>query len=272
MKLPSDRTKKGYDQPYSDFDSPLMRKLRQEAYGEDIGQHSWVTVDDLRRDIGRLALSPSSRVLDLGCGPGGPLVFLLQVIGCTGTGVDVSDAALEAARQRAASLGIGGQLTVCQADMNDPLPLPDHTFDAAVSLDVVLHVRDRLRIFREVARVLAPGGKFLVTDAGVLAGSISNEEVTVRSVYGLTHFCPPGFNERMLAAAGFAVTHTEDRTASLLSNAAGRIAARDAHRIELERHEGSEYFARQRAYLESVVALSRRGALTRIMYLAEAIV
>ena len=269
MTTPPDKNKKGYDQPYAEFDTPLMRQMRQEAYGEDIGQHSWVTVDELRSDIDRLALSSSSRLLDLGCGPGGPIAFMLKGIGCTGTGVDVSGAALEAARRRAASLGIDGQLTIRQADMNDPLPLPDHAFDVALSLDVVLHARDRLQVFREVSRVLAPGGKFLFTDAGVLTGSISNEEVTARSVHGFTQFCPPGFNERTLAAAGFAVLHTEDRTASLLGNATGRITARDAHRPEIERLEGSEYFGQQRKYLESVVALSRRGVLARIMYLAE---
>ncbi len=269
MTTPQDQNKNSYDQPYADYDSPLKQQLRQEAYGEDIGQHSWVTVEELRGDIHRLALSPSSRVLDLGCGPGGPITFMLKAIHCTGTGVDVSEAALEVARRRAVSLGIDRQLTIRHANLNDPLPLPNHVFDAAVSLDVILHVRDRLQVFREAARVLVPGGKFLFTDAGVLTGSISDDEVATRSVHGFTQFCPLGFNERMLAAAGFDVIHTEDRTASLLSNAMGRISARDSHRSELEELEGSEYFARQRNYLESVVGLSRRRALARIMYLVE---
>ncbi len=258
-----------YDQPYRDFDSPLMRQLRLEAYGEDIGQHSWVTVAELRRDIERLGLSPSSVVLDLGCGPGGPLAFVLKEIGCRGTGVDVSNTALEAARRRAESLGVDKHLTVGRADMNAPLPLPDKSFGAVVSLDVILHARDRLQVFREVARVLTPGGKFLFTDAGVLTGSISNDEVTARSVHGFTQFCPPGFNERMLATAGFSLIHSEDRTASLLGNATGRIAARDAHRVELEQLEGIEYFSRQRRYLETVIALSQRGVLARLMYFSE---
>ena len=269
MTTSPDRPKQGYDQPYADFDSPLMRQLRQEAYGEDIGQHSWVTVAELRGDIERLSLLPANCLLDIGCGPGGPLVFLLKAIGCAGTGVDVSGAALDAAHRRAASLGVDKQLTVRQSDINVPLPLRDDSFDAAVALDVVLHARDRLQVFREVARVLAPGGKFLFTDAAVLTGSISNDEVAARSIHGLTQFCPPDFNEQMLVAAGFRLSYSEDRTASLLSNAAGRISARDAHRTELEQLEGSEYFASQRRYLETVVALSRRGVLSRIMYFAQ---
>ena len=269
MTAPQDERNKGYDQPYADYDSPLKRQLRHEAYGEDIGQHSWVTVAELRSDIERLGLSSSSVLLDLGCGPGGPLAFVLKAIGCSGTGLDVSGSAIDAARCRAVSLGVDKQLTVGQADMNAPLPLPNKAFGAVVSLDVILHARDRLSVFREVARVLMPGGRFLFTDAGVLTGSISNDEAAARSVHGFTQFCPPGYNERMLAAAGLALICTEDRTASLLGNATGRIAAMDAHRAELEQLEGVEYFARQRSYLETVVALSRRGVLARVMYFCE---
>ena len=101
MTEPAAETNEGYDQPYADFYSPLKRQLREEAYGEDIGQHSWVTAAELRGDVERLGLLPSSVVLDLGCGPGGPLAFVLKAIGCKGTGVDVSSAAIDAARRRA---------------------------------------------------------------------------------------------------------------------------------------------------------------------------
>jgi hypothetical protein len=62
---------------------------------------------------------------------------------------------------------------------------------------------------------------------------------------------------------------TEDRTDSLLRNAAGRLAARLAHREELARVEGVSEFERQQEYLETVIALSRRRSLLRVMYLAE---
>ena len=269
MTPPPDRTPQGYDLPYANFESPVMRELRREAYGIDIGQHSWVSVAELSGDIARLGLTRSTRLLDLGCGPGGPLTFMVQATGCTGTGVDLSGAALEAARRRATALGIDALLTVCEADMNAALPFADRAFDVAVSLDVIPHADDRLNVFREVARLLAPAGRFLFTDAGVLTGAISNLELAARSLHGLTQLCAPGFNERMLVEAGFRVLHTEDRTASLLNHASGRLAARAARRSELEGLEGAEHCARQQRYLETVVALARRGALSRVMYFAE---
>jgi len=65
------------------------------------------------------------------------------------------------------------------------------------------------------------------------------------------------------------VIERNDRTASLLKTATGRLAARLAHRAELEQLEGTDYFERQQRYLETVVALSQRGALSRMSYLAE---
>ncbi len=245
-----------------------MRQIRREAYGEDIGQHSWVSADEVRADVARLQLSPTSSLIDLGCGPAGPLTFILSLVRCRGTGVEVSEAALRVARIRAKSLGVDVLLSLAQADLNDPLPFPAETFDAAISVDVVLHLGDRAKFLKEVARVLRPGGRFLFIDAGVLTGAMTNEEARRRSVHGATHFVPPGENETLLASHGLRLLETENRTAASVTNASGRLAALQAHRAELEPQLGTG-LARQIEYLESVAELARREALSRIMYLAE---
>jgi SAM-dependent methyltransferase len=263
---PRNRT---YNSVYDEFDSPLMRRVRAQAYGEDIGQHSWVTTRDLRGDIDRLRLAPSHHLLDVGCGPGGPLTYVLRSVGCRGTGLDLSADAVDLARRRVASLGLDGAATITEADLNCPLPIQGNSVDAAMSLDVVLHVDDRSALFREIARVLAPGGRFLFTDAGVLVGVISDDEVASRSLHGHLRFVAPGFNERALEDAGLRLLETQDRTESLLVNAEGRLAARLAHRAELEAVESTTGFAREQQYLETVIALSRRRSISRLMYLAE---
>src|SRR5689334_20328707 len=100
MAMPAEPERQGYDNPYEEFDAPLKQQLRREAYGEDIGQHSWVTADELQTDIARLALLRTSRLLDLGCGPGGPLTFVVGQVGCQGWGIDVSEKAIVAGRAR----------------------------------------------------------------------------------------------------------------------------------------------------------------------------
>ncbi len=259
----------GYDKLYKEFDSPLMQKLRHEAYGEDIGQHSWVTAEELKESIPRLKLSPASRLFDVGCGPGGPLTFIVGLVGCHGSGADVSAKALTAGRARVASLQLGGLVTLIEADLNEAIPLASRSFDAVMSFDAILHLRERLSVFREVARVLIPEGRFLFIDAGVITGSISDEEIRLRAIHGYTQFVPSGFNERMLELAGFQVIDRSDRTASLLKTATGRLTARLGSRQQLEQLEGSDYFAQQQLYLETVIALSQGGTLSRMMYLAE---
>jgi hypothetical protein len=89
-----------YGAQYDSFDSPLMQQLRRESYGEDIGQHSWVTANDLREDILQLELSSESRLLDLGCGPGGPLAYISGLVGCRCIGVDSNTHAIAAGHAR----------------------------------------------------------------------------------------------------------------------------------------------------------------------------
>jgi SAM-dependent methyltransferase len=258
----------GYELIYRAFDVPLMRRFRSEAYGEDIGQHSWVRAGELRADIRSLELSAASRLLDLGCGAGGPLAFVLAAAGCRGTGVERSAAALGAARARAESLGVAHLLTVQQSDLDAPLPFASGSFDVAIALDVVCHVRDRALLFGEVARVLSPGGFLLFTDPCIVTGSVSSEEVRRRSVHGHTRFAAPGWNEAALHAAGFHLLATEDRTASVLANARGRLGALQAHRAELEQVLGAARTEREQDYLGAVIDLAERGALSRVMYLA----
>ena len=269
MSDPPKSEARSYDDVYKGFDSPLAQQVRQEAYGKDIGQHSWVTAEELEEDIARLKLARASRFLDLGCGPGGPLTYVVGLVGCHGSGLDVSSQAIAAGRARTSSLGLDGLITLQEADLNEALPFAIGSFEAVMSLDVILHLRDRAGLFREVGRVLVSGGRFLFTDAGVITGSISDEEIRSRAVHGYTQFVPPAFNERMLELAGFRCLECKDRTDSLLKNAAGRLAARSAHRAEIEQLEGSAHFERQQRYLETVVSLSRRGAVSRMMYLAD---
>jgi hypothetical protein len=138
-----------------------------------------------------------------------------------------------------------------------------------ISLDVVLHLRDREVVFSEVARMLTRGGRFWFTDAGVVTGALSSQEVELRSARGYTQFVPPGFNERALERSRLTLVQVEDRTDDLLENATGPIAARLAHRAELEGVEGMEGFDREHRYLETVVALARRRALSRFAFVAE---
>jgi len=161
-------------------------------------------------------------------------------------------------------------LSVQEGDLNESLPFPAHSFDAAMAIDVVLHLRDRLKFFRDVVNILRPGGRFLFTDAGVVTGAVSNEDVRNRSPRGYTQFVPPGWNERLLESAELRLLETEDRTQSVLRYATQRLTAMQKHCAELEKVSEAFDFKLEEAYLNAVAGLSRRQTVSRIMYLAQA--
>lgn len=269
MITPTDGFQRSYDELYAHFDSPLAKQMRREIYGSDLGQHSWVRAGELENAARLLGLTGTSRLLDLGCGPGGPLTFVVGLTGCHGTGLDLSAHAIASAADRARALRLDGRIALMTADLDEPLTMPGRSFDAAMSLDVVIHLRNRAQSFAEIARVLVPGGRFAFTDAGVVTGAVTDEEIRLRSLHGRTHFAPPGFNERMLELSGLRLLERVDCTASLLAVAGQRLEARLSHRAQLEASEGVEGFERYQRYLATVCALARRKAVARVMYLVQ---
>jgi hypothetical protein len=103
----------------------------------------------------------------------------------------------------------------------------------------------------------------------ILTGSLSQEELRQRSVQGSIQLVPPGWNEACLEVAGLRVLEVEDRTAAAVKTAMARIAAMQAHRDALAQVMERSEIDQQINYLEMVAGLGRRGAVSRMTYLAK---
>ena len=113
-------------------------------------------VSFLESTVGSLS---GKTVLDLGCGEGG-FVVALRERGARVVGVDLSMEALEIARfQLLARPALGSPAILGQVEGNH-LPFGDNTFDVVTSVDTLEHIPDLPGFFREVNRVLKPGGQF----------------------------------------------------------------------------------------------------------------
>jgi arsenite methyltransferase len=108
------------------------------------------------------ALRAGERFVDLGCGRGNDLVRAAALVGPAGSvvGIDATPGMVEAARQQVAALP---QARVLQGDLA-AVPLPDGCADVVVSNCAINHARDKAAVYREIARVLAPGGRVVVSD------------------------------------------------------------------------------------------------------------
>jgi ubiquinone/menaquinone biosynthesis C-methylase UbiE len=153
-----------YNANYGNFQTALYAQIRQEAFGEDIGQNSWLTSDEQDRFLQWLDLSPGKTLLDVACGAGGPALRMAATTGCSVIGVDIHEQAIRTATSLAAKRGLGERAQFRATDASEPLPFPDDSFDAVTCIDAINHLPDRPSVIAEWARLLKPGGRLLFTD------------------------------------------------------------------------------------------------------------
>lgn len=257
-----------YDASYERFSSDLYAAIRREAFGEDIGQNSWLTSDEHDLFIDWMSLSVESRVLDVACGSGHTTLRIATRTGCAVTGVDIHESAIAEAREAAQQRGLADRATFELHDASKPLPFADAAFDAIICIDAINHLPNRPTILAEWARVLRPGGVLVFTDPIVVTGPLTAVEIAIRSSIGFFLFVPPGIDERLLEAAGFAVVDTADRTRNMADTAQRRMMARQHHEPDLRRIEGDETYEGQQRFLEVAARLAAERRLSRIAFRA----
>jgi cyclopropane fatty-acyl-phospholipid synthase-like methyltransferase len=108
-------------------------------------------------------IQPGMRLLDVGCGVGGPALNIAKHTGAHVTGVNIVPKQLEIARRRATENGLAERthFVLCDAMQMD---FPDGAFDAVYSFEAGCHMPDKPRFYAECARVLKPGGAFFGQD------------------------------------------------------------------------------------------------------------
>jgi ubiquinone/menaquinone biosynthesis C-methylase UbiE len=258
-----------YDSAYAHYGSDVYRQVRLETYGEDFGQTSWMTSEESNEIPRLLELRPGSAALEVGCGSGGYAVHLAEKVGCRVVGLDVNAPGVHAANQLTAAKGLEARAQFQRCDASQPLPFDAATFDAAFSNDVFCHLPNRLEVLCELLRILKPGGRALFSDALIIGGMLSNEEIATRSSIGFYVYSPPGENERLLEQAGFRNIRAIDTTEHAAHIAQRWHQAREKRRNELLGVESTRNFEGLQRFLSCVHRLTAERRLLRYLYVAD---
>lgn len=257
-----------YNNAYGNYESDAYRDVRIETYGEDFGQTSWVTTEESAEIPQLLALARDSYVLEVGCGSGGYALHLAEKIGCRIVGLDINESGVHNANQLAQAAGLASQASFQQADASKNLPFDEETFDAAFSNDSLCHVPERLGVLAEIFRVLKPGGRVLFTDALVIAGMISAEEIATRSSIGFYEYSTAGVNERLMDQVGFSGIRAIDTTENAARISQRWRDAREKRKTDLVAAEGAANFDGLQRFLSYVHNLASEKRLLRYLYFA----
>ncbi|KAL6629499.1 hypothetical protein ACP70R_029264 [Stipagrostis hirtigluma subsp. patula] len=157
----------------------LVTSFVESRWGESIHFAPRWQGETLRESIKRfehfialqLGLKEGMKVLDVGCGIGGPLKEIARFSSTAITGLNNNTNQISRAKfatcmafqELISSAGLSEQCTFIKGDFMN-MPIPDNTFDAAYAIEATIHAPDALGVYREIYRVLKPGQYFALDE------------------------------------------------------------------------------------------------------------
>lgn len=157
-------------------------------------------------------MRPGMRVLDIGCGIGGPARYFARAFGCRVSGIDISPDYIDAATMLTERCGLTDLVDFRCGDALG-LNFDDATFDVVWCLNVSMNIPDRDRLYAEMARVLKPGGQLALSELGQGPGGAPYYPLSWASSADCSFLVTPDKLRAGLEAAGFRIRHWIDEAA-----------------------------------------------------------
>ncbi|MFC7385365.1 SAM-dependent methyltransferase [Sphaerisporangium rhizosphaerae] len=162
--------------------------------------------------IETLAPKPGERILDLGCGRGRPAVRLARAADVEIIGISVSRRDIQVSTELARAEGLQHRVSFTHADAMD-LPFPPASFDAVWALESLLHMPDRLRVLKNIATVLRPGGRLVLCDVSGTTPTTTEAQEALQEVlrdWAVESLITPDEYATLIAEAGLELKQITD--------------------------------------------------------------
>ena len=175
-----------------------------------------------------LAPGPDDLVLDAGAGLGGPARYLAQRAGCRVIGIDLTPQFVEVGRLLNTRTGLDALVELRVGDITS-IDLEDGAVDHVWTQHVAMNIADRPSLYREIRRVMKPGGRFALFDVIDGGGGELLLPVPWATEPSHNHLVTRDQLRSLLESAGFRIDLDDDPAAELLPAMQKMMEAPPAH-------------------------------------------